>query len=368
MSRTILIMAGGTGGHVFPALAVAGELASRGWNVVWLGTRAGMEARLVAERGYPIEWISMSGQRGKGLARLALLPFMLIVAFAQALRALFRRRPDVVLGMGGYAGFPGGLMAVLFNRPLVLHEQNSVAGLTNRVLAGVADRVLVGFPRAFELPIANRLAAVFPKPKRVEWLGNPVRAAIAGLADPNERYAAREGRLRLLVIGGSQGAQALNENVPRALALLGEAERPEVVHQAGARHIDVLRSHYADAGVTGELIAFIEDMATRYAWCDVVVCRAGALTVAELTAAGVASVLVPFPAAVDDHQTLNARFLADAGAATLLPQKEFTPERLASLIKDMTRTALQVMAEKARALAKPDATARVADVCVEAAA
>jgi UDP-N-acetylglucosamine--N-acetylmuramyl-(pentapeptide) pyrophosphoryl-undecaprenol N-acetylglucosamine transferase len=297
-----------------------------------------------------------------------LLPLALIIACGQALRVLFRRRPDVVLGMGGYAGFPGGLMAVLFNRPLVLHEQNSIAGLTNRVLAGVADRVLSGFPQSFDVPSANRLAGFFPKPKKVEWLGNPVRPEIAALAHPSERYPAREGKLRLLVIGGSQGAQALNESLPRALALLSEAERPNVVHQAGAKHIDALQSYYTSAGVSGELTAFIDDMAAKYAWCDLVVCRSGALTVAELTAAGVASVLVPFPAAVDDHQTLNAKFLADAGAAVLLRQKELTPERLAALLKSMTRAALQAMADKARLLAKPDATARVADVCVECAA
>jgi UDP-N-acetylglucosamine--N-acetylmuramyl-(pentapeptide) pyrophosphoryl-undecaprenol N-acetylglucosamine transferase len=368
VSRTILVMAGGTGGHVFPALAVAGELARRGWNIVWLGTKAGMEAKLVAERGYPIEWISISGLRGKGLLTLALLPLALIIACAQAVGVLLRRRPDVVLGMGGYAAFPGGLMAVLFARPLVLHEQNSIAGLTNRVLAGVADRVLAGFPNAFDLPIANRLAGLFPKPKKVEWLGNPVRAEIAALAHPDQRYLDRDGRLRLLVIGGSQGAQALNENLPRALALLSETQRPSVVHQAGAKHIDALRSHYSRAGIDGELIAFIDDMAARYAWCDLVVCRSGALTVAELTAAGVASVLVPFPAAVDDHQTINAKFLSEAGAAVLLPQKELTPEVLAALIGRMTRPGLLAMATKARRLAKPDATARVADACVECAA
>jgi UDP-N-acetylglucosamine--N-acetylmuramyl-(pentapeptide) pyrophosphoryl-undecaprenol N-acetylglucosamine transferase len=367
VSRTILIMAGGTGGHVFPALAVAGELASRGWNIVWLGTKAGMEAKLVAERGYLIEWISISGLRGKGLLTLALLPLALIIACGQAVGVLLRRRPEVVLGMGGYAAFPGGLMAVLFARPLVVHEQNSIAGLANRVLAGVADRVLAGFPNAFDLPIGNRLAGLFPKPRKVEWLGNPVRAEIAALAHPDQRYLDRDGRLRLLVIGGSQGAQALNETLPQALALLSETERPSVVHQAGAKHIDALRSYYSSAGIDGELIAFIDDMAERYAWCDLVVCRSGALTVAELTAAGVASVLVPFPAAVDDHQTTNAKFLSEAGAAVLLLQRELTPEVLAALIRSMTRAGLLAMATKARLLAKPDATARVADACVECA-
>lgn len=367
MSRTIMIMAGGTGGHVFPALAVADELVRRGWNTVWLGTKAGLEARLVAERGYPIEWIAFSGLRGKGLLRIALLPLAILVACAQSLRALLRRRPDVVLGMGGYAAFPGGLMAVLCNRPLVIHEQNSVAGLTNRVLAGVADRVLAGFPGTFEARSANRLGALVPKPKKVEWLGNPVREEIAALDMPAKRFESREGNLRLLVIGGSQGASALNHAMPKALALIGASERPVVVHQSGAKHIDALRLAYADSGVAGELTAFIDDMAARYAWCDLVVCRAGALTIAEITAAGVASVLVPFPAAVDDHQTGNAKFLVAAGAADLLPQSELTPERLAALIRTKTRTTLQAMAEKARSLAKPDATMRVADVCAECA-
>ena len=366
-SRTIMIMAGGTGGHVFPALAVAEELVRRGWNIVWLGTKAGLEAKLVAERGYAIEWISFSGLRGKGVLKVLLLPLAILLACAQSLRALLRRRPDVVLGMGGYAAFPGGLMAVLGNRPLVIHEQNSVAGLTNRVLAGVADRVLAGFPKAFAAPSANRMAAIVPKPRQVEWLGNPVRPEIAAVEAPAARYAARQGALRLLVLGGSQGARALNDAVPRALALLEKNERPAVVHQAGAAHIEALQQNYATTGVMGELTAFIDDMAARYAWCDLVVCRAGALTIAEITAAGVASILVPFPSAVDDHQTGNAKFLVEAGAAELLPQSELTPEKLAALIKSKTRAALQSMAEKAHSLAKPDATARVADVCVECA-
>ena len=366
--RTIMIMAGGTGGHVFPALSVAEELTKRGWNIVWLGTRTGLEANLVANHGYTIEWIYFSGLRGKGMLKVVLLPIAILIAFAQSLRALLRCRPNVVLGMGGYAAFPGAMMAALINRPLVIHEQNSVAGLTNRVAAVVADRVLSGFPGAFEVESANPLAAVLPCPKQVEWLGNPVRADIAALAPPEQRYAMRYGNLRLLVIGGSQGAQALNDAVPKALALIMESDRPAVVHQAGARHLEALKQNYAAAGVAGELVAFIDDMAARYAWCDLLVCRAGALTVAEIMAAGVASILVPFPAAVDDHQTGNARFLADAGAAVLLAQAELAPERLAQSIRNNTRAVLQAMAEKARALAKPDATIRVADVCVECAA
>ncbi|MES2355786.1 MAG: undecaprenyldiphospho-muramoylpentapeptide beta-N-acetylglucosaminyltransferase [Pseudomonadota bacterium] len=366
--RTIMIMAGGTGGHVFPALAVADELTERGWTVVWLGTKAGIEAKLVVERGYAIEWISFSGLRGKGPLKIILLPLAMIIAFAQSLRTLFRLRPNVVLGMGGYAAFPGGLMAVLINRPLVIHEQNSVAGLTNRVLASLADRVLVGFPKAFDAASSNRVAQLVPKPKQVTWVGNPVRSTIAASASPSQRYAARNGNLRLLVIGGSLGAAALNDIVPKALALITEEVRPVVVHQAGAKHIDILKKNYAAVGVSGELTAFIDDMAARYEWCDLVVCRAGALTVAELTAAGVASILVPFPFAVDDHQTGNAKFLVESGAAILLPQNELVPERLADLIKSKTRAMLQVMAEKARALAKPDATISVARVCEELAA
>jgi len=368
VTRTILIMAGGTGGHVFPALAVAGELVTRGWRVAWLGTRAGMEATLVAQRGYPIEWVSMAGVRGKRLLNLLLLPYALLVAFAQAIGALLRQRPDVVLGMGGYAAFPGGMMAALLFRPLVIHEQNSIAGLTNRVLAGVADRVLLGFPKAFDRPIGQRAASLLPRPRRTEWVGNPVRQEIASLVHPARRYMERSGALRLLVIGGSQGARALNEAVPEALSRLDGSTRPLVVHQAGAAQFDALVAGYAAAQVQGELVPFIDDMAARYAWCDLLICRAGALTCAEIAAVGVASILVPFPSAVDDHQTHNAHFLVDAGAALLLPQSELTPERLAEKLRELTRPVLQAMAEKARALAKPDATVRVADVCEEIAA
>ncbi|WP_442770670.1 UDP-N-acetylglucosamine--N-acetylmuramyl-(pentapeptide) pyrophosphoryl-undecaprenol N-acetylglucosamine transferase, partial [Zoogloea ramigera] len=259
-----------------------------------------------------------------------------------------RVRPDVVRGRGGYATFPGGMMAALLGRPVVVHEQNSVAGLANRVLAGVADKVVTGFPGVL---------------KKGEWLGNPVRADITAVAPPAVRFAGRSGPLKVLVVGGSLGAAALNEAMPKALALLAPEDRPLVTHQAGTRQIEALRAGYQAASVTGELLPFIDDMAARYAGADLVICRAGALTVAELAAVGVASVLVPFPHAVDDHQTGNARFLADAGAALLLPQTELTPQRLAALLQDMTRERLLTMAEKARSCAKPDATARVADVC-----
>ncbi|MDT3736647.1 MAG: undecaprenyldiphospho-muramoylpentapeptide beta-N-acetylglucosaminyltransferase [Denitratisoma sp.] len=350
--KTILVMAGGTGGHVFPGLAVADYLHERGWRIVWMGNPEGMEAKLVPTRGYEMAWVRIKALRGKGLLRKLLLPVSLLRAFWQALRQLSRVKPNVVLGMGGYVTFPGGMMAALTGRPLVVHEQNSVAGLANRVLAGVADRVLSGFPNVL---------------KQGEWTGNPVRAEIAGLPAPAQRYAARSGPLNVLVVGGSLGAQALNDAVPRALTLIPAGERPRVTHQSGAKQIDALRAAYAVAGVEAELLGFIDDMAARYAAADLVVCRAGALTVAELSAAGVASVLVPFPHAVDDHQTGNARFLAEAGAAILLPQPELTPEKLAGLLRELTRERLAAMAEKARAQAKPEATRAVAEVCMEAA-
>ncbi len=355
-SRTIMIMAGGTGGHIFPALSVAEHLQAQGWNIVWLGSRAGMETRLVAPRGYAMAWISMSGVRGKGLLRLAVLPLRLLIAFWQSAGAIFAHRPDIVLGMGGYVSFPGGMMASLLNRPLAIHEQNSIAGLANRVLAKVADRVLAGFPAAFGASTA------------VIWTGNPVRPEIAQLAEPGQRYRARSGPLRLTVIGGSLGAQALNATVPQALALLQEAERPLVTHQAGASHIAAAAAGYQRAGVNVTLVPFIADMAAQYADADLIICRAGASTIAELAAAGIASVLVPFPHAVDDHQTHNARLLSERGAAVLVPQHEFTPQRLADLLRGYTREALLGMAQRAREVAKPGATQAVADECARLAA
>ncbi|MCK9987208.1 MAG: UDP-N-acetylglucosamine--N-acetylmuramyl-(pentapeptide) pyrophosphoryl-undecaprenol N-acetylglucosamine transferase [Azoarcus sp.] len=351
--KTLLVMAGGTGGHIFPGIAVAEVLRARGWRIVWMGNPDGMEARIVPERGYETAWVRFTALRGKGIVRKLLLPLNLLRGFWQALRELGRIRPDVVLGMGGYVTFPGGMMAALTGRALVLHEQNSVAGLANRVLAGVADRVLAGFPKVL---------------KKAAWVGNPVRADIASLAAPAERFAGRSGALRVLVVGGSLGAAVLNETVPQALARMQPAERPHVTHQAGAKQIDALRSAYAAAGVEGELLPFIDDMATKYAEADLVICRAGALTVAELAAAGAASLLVPFPHAVDDHQTGNARFLADQGAAYLLPQTELNAERLAGILASLDRTRLLEMATKARALAKPHAAEAVAKVCEDLAA
>jgi len=347
--KTILIMAGGTGGHVFPGLAVADFLRELGWRVVWMGARSGMEARLVPARGYEMAWIRATAMRGKGLLAKLLLPARLLLAFWQSARIITSLKPDVVLGMGGYVAFPGGMMASLLNKPLAVHEQNSIAGLTNRVLAGVADRVLLAFPGTL---------------KAGEWTGNPVRAEISALPEPEVRYADRSGPLKLLVIGGSLGAHALNEAVPKALALIPEISRPQVVHQAGEKHLAALTQAYAAAGVHGEMVAFIDDMAARYAEADLVICRAGALTVSELAAAGVPGVLVPFPHAVDDHQTANARFLSDADAAMLLPQSALDARTLADTLLRLDRPRLLEMARKARALGKPEATRVVAQACM----
>ncbi len=346
--KTALVMAGGTGGHIYPGLAVAHELRARGWRVVWMGNASGMEARLVPPQGFDTEWVRFSALRGKGLLAKLLLPLNLLRGFSQAFAALGRVRPQVVLGLGGYVTFPGGMMASLRGVPLVLHEQNSVAGLANRVLARLADRILSGFPRALS---------------GGEWVGNPVRADIVALPAPAVRFAGRGGPLRVLVVGGSLGAAALNEAVPAALALLPVERRPQVTHQAGRDKLDALDAAYRAAGVEAETLAFVDDMAARYAAADLVICRAGALTVAELACAGVASILVPFPHAVDDHQTGNARFLAEAGAAILLPQPELTPQRLAALLGSLDRDRLLDMAEKARALARPEAARVVADAC-----
>jgi len=343
-----MIMAGGTGGHIFPALAVADRMRAAGWRVVWLGAPTGMEAKLVPARGYDMAWVAFSGVRGKGPLALFLLPTRLLIAFWQSARAIFARRPHVVLGMGGYVSFPGGMMAALLGRPLVIHEQNSIAGLANKVLARVADRVLCTFPGALPGAVVT---------------GNPVRPEIGALEPPERRYAGRSGPLRLLVVGGSLGAKALNETVPAAMALLPRERRPVVRHQAGAQHIDALRSAYAAAGVEAETVAFIDDMAKAYADADLVVCRAGATSIAELAAAGVASVLVPFPYAVDDHQTTNARLLADAEAAMLVPQSQLTPERLSGLVESLDRGRLIEMARRARSLGRPDAARAVAEVC-----
>jgi UDP-N-acetylglucosamine--N-acetylmuramyl-(pentapeptide) pyrophosphoryl-undecaprenol N-acetylglucosamine transferase len=354
MTGTVMITTGGTGGHVFPGLAVGARLIAKGWRVFWLGTRDGMEARLVPQHGVDFESIRFAGVRGKGFARLLLGPFALLAACAQSLRIIRRRAPDVVLALGGFASFPAALMGVACNKPLVIHDANAVAGLANRVLAYGADRILLGFPGALRGRHADK----------VEWVGNPIRDEIASLPPPEERFAGRSGALRLLVLGGSLGAQALNDCLPAAIALLPEGERPVVTHQAGGKHIASLRAAYASAGVAAECVAFIDDMAERYADADLVVSRSGGLTVAELAAAGVASVLVPLPTAIADEQTQNAHFLVDAGGALLVSQQELSPQRLAELLRGLSRERLLAMARAARAVSRADATERVAAACI----
>jgi UDP-N-acetylglucosamine--N-acetylmuramyl-(pentapeptide) pyrophosphoryl-undecaprenol N-acetylglucosamine transferase len=355
--RPVLIMAGGTGGHVFPALAVAAELSARGVAVAWLGTRRGLEARVVPAAGYPLETVRVSGLRGKGVLRLLLAPFMLVVALLQALLIQLRLRPCAVLGMGGFAAGPGGVIAWLLRRPLLVHEQNSVAGMTNRWLLPFARTVMEAFPGSL------------PAKYHPVHTGNPVRTEITQLPAPAERFAARSGALRVLVIGGSLGAHALNETVPAAVQQLAAGESLQLHHQTGSADVAMVEAAYAAFGMDARVAAFIEDMAAAYAWADVVICRAGALTVAELAVVGVASILVPFPHATDDHQTGNARFLADAGAAILMPQATMTADKLAGLLTDFLeqRGLLEAMAARAQALALPDAARRVAALILQAA-
>ena len=367
MKKTALIMAAGTGGHIYPGLAIAEVLVQRGWAIVWLATPAGMEHKLVGKVGYPIEVVQMSGVRSKGYLAWALLPLVLLRAFWQSLAVIRRVKPDVVISMGGYIAFPGGMMGVLCGKPLVVHEPGAHAGLTNRVLALIADRVLVGFPKTFEQAPTNALARLLPRPKKVEWLGTPVRSDIAGLPEPSARMSSRKGPIRLLIVGGSLGAKTLNDLVVAALEALPQAERPQVVHQSGEKNFDELVLAYREAKVSADVMPFIDDMAGKYAWCDLMLCRSGAITVAELAAAGVASILVPLPYFVAEEQEANARFLADAGAGVLVKQLEMTPQMLAAQLKKLTREKLLVMASLARALGKPDATARCAVACMEAA-
>ena len=351
--KTVLIMAGGTGGHIMPGLAVAQALTEAGHHVAWLGGAASsMEASLVPKYGYEFNSVDFSGVRGKGVKTLLLAPFRLLKAVWQTRKVFQHVRPNVVLGMGGYITVPGGLTAKLTGVPIVLHEQNSIAGMSNKLLAKIANRVLTGFPNVF----ANG-----------EWVGNPVKEVIANLPEPQERFASRQGPLKMAVIGGSLGAQALNQIVPQALALLTEDERPEVLHQAGEKLIDALRNNYKQAEVQAQCVPFVDDMAALYANVDVLICRAGAMTVSELAAVGVGSIMVPFPSAVDDHQTANARLLTEANAGTLLPQTELTPERLADMLRALTREQLLQQASNARSVAKPNATYDVAKICVQTA-
>ncbi len=354
-SRPILVMAGGTGGHVYPALAVARALQAHSREIVWLGTRRGLEARIVPAAGIDMEWISVKGLRRKGLLALILAPLQLGWALIQSLAVILRRRPAAVLGMGGFASGPGGVAAWLTRRPLLIHEQNAAAGMTNRLLARLARVVLQAFPGSFN-PKITALT-----------VGNPVREEIAAVASPSIRYGDRTGPMRLLVLGGSLGALALNETVPAALALIDAEVRPAVRHQCGERTLTTARAAYDESGVEVELLPFIDDMAEAYAWADLVVCRAGALTVAELCAAGVPAIFVPYPSAVDDHQTANARPMSEAGAALTIQQSDLTASNLAATLREwlQSRAILMQRAEKARSLSRPDALNRITALCLE---
>ncbi|MGH8800015.1 MAG: undecaprenyldiphospho-muramoylpentapeptide beta-N-acetylglucosaminyltransferase [Casimicrobiaceae bacterium] len=349
-----MITTGGSGGHAFPGLAVAARLLAAGWRVFWLGTQDGIEARLVRQHGIDYEPIQFAGVRGKGLKRLLLGPFALLSACWQSLRIIRRRAPDVVLGLGGFVSFPGALMAVACNRPLLIHDANAVAGLANRILAYGADRILLGFPGALGRKHVGK----------VEWVGNPLRAEIIAVAPPEQRFAGRHGALSLLVVGGSLGATALNRRVPAALALIARDLRPHVVHQAGERHIDELRRAYQEAGVEAVCLPFIDDIARQYADADLVLCRGGALTVSELAAVGIGSVIVPLPGAFANEQTHNAQFLVDAGGAVALLQSAMTPQSLAGLLRAFTRGRLLAMAIAARRVGRTDASERVAEACI----
>ena len=344
-------MAGGTGGHVFPALAVAQELRERDIAVTWLGTRRGIEAELVPNSRFPINYIDVEGIRGRGLVKLLKAPFILVKAVWQALSMLRKERPDAVLGFGGFASGPGGVAARLLGLPLVIHEQNAIAGTTNKLLANIASRVLQAFPNAFP---------------QGEWVGNPVRQEIVELA-VSEQTAISDRPLRLLILGGSLGAQAINQQVPLALAMLEQNQRPEVRHQCGRKHQVETENAYKEASVTASVEPFISDMAEAYGWADMVICRSGALTVSELAAAGVGALLVPYPHAIDDHQTRNGEWLAEHGAAQLIQQADLTPEKLATLMRGWRadNEKLQVMAINARKLAKPNVAEAVADICME---
>ena len=353
-----LVMAGGTGGHIFPGLAVATALRDKGWRVHWLGGRGSaeqpsMESQLVPPQGFAFETIDFSGVRGKGVSTLAFLPLRLLKAFAQSIAVIRRVKPDVVVGLGGYITFPAGMMAVLLGKPLVLHEQNSVAGMVNKILAQVADRVFTAFPQ------------VLPK---AQWVGNPLRAEFMQQQDPATRFANRTGPLRVLVVGGSLGAKALNEVVPAALALFPADQRPIVTHQSGAKQIDALRANYEAAGVQAELTPFITNTAQAFAQADLVIARAGASTVTELAAVGAPALFVPFPFAVDDHQTSNAQFLVSQGAGMLMQQADLTAEKLAALLQTCERRTLLAWAQKAQTLAKTHAVREVVASCEELAA
>ena len=353
--RCALVMAGGTGGHIFPGLAVAEALRDKGWRVHWLGGKGStgspsMESQLVPPRGFAFETIDFSGVRGKGVVTLAFLPLRLLKAFWQSIQVMRRVKPQVVIGMGGYIAFPAGMMAVLLGKPLVLHEQNSVAGMVNKILAQVADRVFTAFPNVL---------------KNAEWVGNPLRIAFTQQAEPGVRFAERTGPLRLLVVGGSLGAKALNSLVPQALALIPIEKRPIVTHQSGTKQIDELRANYQAVGVDATLTPFIDDTATAFADADLIICRSGASTVTEIAAVGAAALFVPFPSAVDDHQTSNARFLVQQGAGWQMAQSEMTPQVLAEMLQKTERTALVNIGLQAKTMQKTEATAQIVAACEE---
>ena len=348
----VLIMAGGTGGHVFPALAVAEELRAADVSVSWLGTRAGIEAELVPSNGFKLNYLDIEGIRGRGLIPLLKAPLLLWRSIRQSLLVLSEYQPQVVLGMGGFASGPGAVAARLKGIPVVIHEQNSVAGTTNRIVARIARRVMQGFPDVF---------------KRGEWCGNPVRATIANMPPPDERFADRTGAVNLLVLGGSRGALAINKILPQALALVDSAIRPQVMHQTGKLHCEQTSELYKNAGIEAQVVPFIDNMEEAYSWADFAICRAGALTVAELTCAGLGSILIPFPFAIDDHQTVNGKLLVEQGSALMIQQKELTATMLAEEITNLcnSRSRLLAMAMSARELSQTGAAARVAKVCME---
>jgi UDP-N-acetylglucosamine--N-acetylmuramyl-(pentapeptide) pyrophosphoryl-undecaprenol N-acetylglucosamine transferase len=355
--KNILIMAGGTGGHVYPALAVADNLKEKGFQLFWLGTSKGMEAKVVPSHGYPLLKINVAGVRGNGILRLLFTPFMLIIALFQALMIMIKVRPVAVLGMGGFASGPGGIAAWLMRIPLLIHEQNAIAGLTNRLLAPFAVSIMAAFPGAFK------------ESKKLTITGNPVRNDIVNLPKPDERFAKRNSKVfKVLILGGSLGAKKINEVIPDTLFNLADEYQFEVKHQCGERHIDATKDIYKDHNINVELMPFINNMAEAYAWADIVICRAGALTIAELAATGIASILIPFPYAVDDHQTENAKYLSDDGAAILIQEAQFNFEKLKVLLLKLCHAPEQLMqmAVKARSLAKPQATDDVAKLCVEA--
>ena len=352
MQGPVMIMAGGTGGHVYPALAVADELKQRGVSVIWLGTKKGIEARLVPEAGIEVDWLGMSGLRGKGIVTLILAPIKILVACYQALKILQKRKPAAVLGMGGFVSAPGGVMAWVLRIPLLIHEQNAVPGMSNRILAKVATKVMEAFPNSFKSGATQ--------------VGNPVRKDIANIIEPEKRLSEHKGALRVLIFGGSLGAARLNEIVPEACAEIQKDKELEIRHQAGPGNFEQTRLNYSQLKVKAEVLEYIDNMPEMYAWADIVICRAGAMTISELAAAGVASILVPYPYAVDDHQTFNGKYLSETGAAILIQQDDLNVQKLVDEIKGMDREKALQMSIKAKNLGKPDSTFLVAEACLTA--